>query len=675
MRKINLCLIMIIIFAYPVFSANDTDYFRWNNPVEWLDNQRKPISGEKIFRNFTDLAHHIRTDSETILLIIQSDSEAKNYRMNLLESDSVIKNVRIYDLENFKNTINDTYLSKYNISPYTPIEDYNPVTKKYVIDLLTDWISSDSSSNKIDTMLVLYVVNADSIVKNNRIIILENFKNTINDTYYTEFEIKTFLNQIGNDTELLSNKIILLESDSEVKNNRIYILENFKNNINDTFYFKSEINNKLNDISGDSITNGIISYLKIEDKFLRNDIEDTGVKLNITGDLYVSDTFIVDGKIILGKIDGFGNKPDLELNANLKTDLIPFGNNYNLGSGAQRWRNAYVDTMIVTTLGADSVEISGTLLPNFTINSGNDTFENSSITFYQADTEKAHGNILYRYPTDDFLINKTVSINGDVLSNGIFSGNGDSLTINSIFIKNYIDSGSAFLETNKADSVHTHLISDITDSIPYSKLAETPFIPDTSPYALQSTVDAIVTDTAEWSKITNKPDLGIDTAAADLRYANINRGVVYLDDWQQILDFNITTTENIFNVLNGCTFTLFSNSNETSYFNAKLDLKNCGLPTDTPNYLICQIIISYNNSELKADTLNYEQNFTAIGLLKKNEITPSIFNCVKKQYSQNYYYSLNAGINTDKTLYINAQFNNIYWCSRRIKLWIVGYGY
>jgi hypothetical protein len=56
----------------------------------------------------------------------------------------------------------------------------------------------------------------------------------------------------------------------------------------------------------------------LKNKFLRNDIEDTGKKLNINGDLYVSDTFTVDGKIILGKVDGFGNKPDLELNANLK---------------------------------------------------------------------------------------------------------------------------------------------------------------------------------------------------------------------------------------------------------------------------------------------------------------------------------------------------------------------
>ncbi len=209
----------------------------------------------------------------------------------------------------------------------------------------------------------------------------------------------------------------------------------------------------------------------------------------------------------------------------------------------------------------------------------------------------------------------------------------------------------------------------------WNKIINKPYIPDTSPYALQSTVNSIVTDTAEWSNIANKPSLGIDTKAADLRYANISRGVVYLDDWKEILDFDPSSGNNIFNGYNGCTFTLLSPYNDTSWFKVFLDVKNCGLPADTPNYLICQIIISYNNSELQTNTLNYEQNFTAIGLLKKNELTPSILNCVKKQYFQDYYYSLNAGINTNKTLYINAQFNDICWCSRRIRLWIVGYGY
>lgn len=85
MKKLFLIFILLFIAVYPVFSANDTDYFRWNNPVDWLDNQRKPISGEKIYRNFSDLAHHIYTDSQTILLIIENDSVAKNYRINLLE--------------------------------------------------------------------------------------------------------------------------------------------------------------------------------------------------------------------------------------------------------------------------------------------------------------------------------------------------------------------------------------------------------------------------------------------------------------------------------------------------------------------------------------------------------------------------------------------------------------
>ncbi|HPN32424.1 MAG TPA: hypothetical protein PKY81_15840, partial [bacterium] len=197
---------------------NDTDYFRWNNPVDWLDNQRKPISGEKIYRNFTDLAHHIRTDSEAILLIIQSDSEAKNYRMNLLESDSVIKNVRIQDLENFKNTINDTY--------------------------------------------------------------------------YTEPEINTFLNQIGNDTELLRNRIMLLESDSEAKNIRINSLEAdsviktvFLNSL---FADSTQKNIRLNYLENFDLTLGDTYYKKgiKADSFNVNEISfDNGICSNT---LYVN---------------------------------------------------------------------------------------------------------------------------------------------------------------------------------------------------------------------------------------------------------------------------------------------------------------------------------------------------------------------------------------------------
>jgi hypothetical protein len=66
-------------------------------------------------------------------LIIENDSVAKNYRINLLESDSVIKNVRIYNLENFKENIEDTFLSKNNTEIYTPIGDYNPVTKNMLL--------------------------------------------------------------------------------------------------------------------------------------------------------------------------------------------------------------------------------------------------------------------------------------------------------------------------------------------------------------------------------------------------------------------------------------------------------------------------------------------------------------------------------------------------------------
>jgi len=58
----------------------------------------------------------------------------------------------------------------------------------------------------------------------------------------------------------------------------------------------------------------------------------------------------------------------------------------------------------------------------------------------------------------------------------------------------------------KSDSPHTHLISNITDSIPYSRLTGTPNIPDTAPYLLKSdTVNFITTSTLN-TQLANKSD-------------------------------------------------------------------------------------------------------------------------------------------------------------------------
>ncbi len=644
-------IVLMLIFNLSNLFADDTgiNLLPYNNPNDWLDNQRKPVSGEKIFANLKSLANHIYSDSS----LLHNKIDGIN---DIFSADSTIKDNRIAGLENFNLTLEDTFLSKNNNIPYTPINDYNPATKKFVLDNVfggsgvettavliivePDSISKNfrltllEADSAVKNLLINNIEN-DSILKNIRINALEYFKSTINDTFYTETEINSFLNSIGVDTTLLKNNIIILQT-------------------------------QINNISGDSITTGIISYLRIDDKFLRNDTEDTGDKLNLKT-LNISKTFTVDGNITLGKIDGFGNKPDLTLNANLKTDLIPSGNSYKLGSAAQRWRYIYADTMIVTTLGADSVEISGTLLNNFTVNSGNNTFENSSLTFYQADSTIPHGSILYRYNTNDFLLNKKVSINGDVLSSGTFSGKADSLTINSISVKNYIDSASAFLETNKADSVHTHLISNITDSVPYSRISEKPFIPDTAPYALQSAVDAIITDTAEWSKIQNKPAIKLNNP-------------IYFEEYYPVFKYDAPANfgdSNVFINYNNCSYTIISFS-DTSYFNVCLDLTNYSyIPADTPSYLIFQIMVKYPALMLDSQLLT---NYALISIAKSDRIQPVIMHHPFKVWSggdANFsLYNHTIPLNINKKIYFNAQFNNdVNWVESEIFLILMGYGY
>ncbi|HON57059.1 MAG TPA: hypothetical protein PLJ38_08565, partial [bacterium] len=83
---------------------------------------------------------------------------------------------------------------------------------------------------------------------------------------------------------------------------------------------------------------------------------------------------------------------------------------------------------------------------------------------------------------DSIVITMVSQLQND--SNFIISGSNISKLVN--------DSG--FITTadisGKADTPHLHLISNITDSIPYSRISGMPNIPDTSPYLLKS--DSIV---------------------------------------------------------------------------------------------------------------------------------------------------------------------------------------
>jgi len=82
----------------------------------------------------------------------------------------------------------------------------------------------------------------------------------------------------------------------------------------------------------------------------------------------------------------------------------------------------------------------------------------------------------------------------------------------------YFTNDSGFITianiAGKADTPHLHLISNITDSIPYSRLSNTPVIPDTAPYLLKS--DSIV--------ITRISQLQNDSNFIDSNYVNSRIG-------------------------------------------------------------------------------------------------------------------------------------------------------
>ncbi len=473
-------LIFLTIFFFNAAGGAETLVLKYKNPVDWMNNQLKPVNGEKILYNFISLETIINTNA----LNTNSDSVNKNARILNIENDSIVKNTRLNILEYFKNTIGETfytislmnfflnnksdtahthdtlYLSKTNTDTYfpDPTKHYQPATVKYVNDKVINAGAFDTDSI---INLILTTVEPDSVSKDSRIL---NIANNLN---YTNFNVGV----LQNENVLQTFKISRLESDSAQQNTRLNNLEIFKDTANDSF--------------------------------LRKDIEDTATKLNILYDLKVDSGFAVDGAITLGKDDGFGNKPDLILNCNIKSSLIPRANNMNLGDAGNRWHNAYIDSMIVTTLGADSVEISGTLLNNFTINSGNgNPADSPSLTFYQADSLQAHGVLSYEQGAQDFLFNKPLRINGNISNSGnitttgSFNGSAAGLLIDTnITIKNYIDTLSANImaKFNQVAIDTTQLKNRIdnlkTDTADWNNVTNKPFIPDTAPYLLKNNVD------------------------------------------------------------------------------------------------------------------------------------------------------------------------------------------
>ncbi|MBP7653482.1 hypothetical protein KA977_08670, partial [Candidatus Dependentiae bacterium] len=91
------------------------------------------------------------------------------------------------------------------------------------------------------------------------------------------------------------------------------------------------------------------------------------------------------------------------------------------------------------------------------------------------------------------------------------------------------------LTNNKADSNHQHLISNITDSIPFSRITGAPAGIDTSNFILTTNI----------TSYTNY----IDTNSADKRYLSINADTMNAD-WNKIINKpNIITDSSSFATL------------------------------------------------------------------------------------------------------------------------------
>src|SRR3990167_3333606 len=73
----------------------------------------------------------------------------------------------------------------------------------------------------------------------------------------------------------------------------------------------------------------------------------------------------------------------LIVNSQIKSDLIPFDNSRDVGSGTNRWRTGYFDKVDASEFSGASVSFGGTNNETFTINADNSTAdtENSQFVF------------------------------------------------------------------------------------------------------------------------------------------------------------------------------------------------------------------------------------------------------------------------------------------------------
>nr|MBP7653855.1 hypothetical protein [Candidatus Dependentiae bacterium] len=141
-----------------------------------------------------------KTEVNSLLSKVGTDTYGLNIRINNLESDSVNTENRITSNENFINSITDTFYTESEIN--SKLNTLGVDTNA----LLNRVLSLESDSQNTDIRLMS--LESDSQNTESRITLNENFINSITDTFYTESEINSKLNTLGVDTNALLHRVL-----------------------------------------------------------------------------------------------------------------------------------------------------------------------------------------------------------------------------------------------------------------------------------------------------------------------------------------------------------------------------------------------------------------------------------------------------------------------------------
>ena len=136
---------------------------------------------------------------------------------------------------------------------------------------------------------------------------------------------------------------------------------------------------------------------------------DTADNVNITGNLDVSGTFVVDSNVTLGT----NSSNTLTINSKLSSNLVPNANAlYDLGSTSFSWNNVYLSNFV-----SDTISISGNVIET---------------TVSNADLElRANGTGNIAIPSDNLIVNGNVTVSGSTSLNDVsVSGTINVNTIN-----------------------------------------------------------------------------------------------------------------------------------------------------------------------------------------------------------------------------------------------------